>query len=130
MGEDYDGNGIGEPVSRRKKPSSAHTGKRGLPASSDSFLGATLGLQWQFNHNPQDDGWSLTRRKGRLALDGLQAASFREARNTLTHKLMGYRGSYTVRVDLTDLADGQQAGLACMGRNNYCIGIRQSAGNR
>ena len=43
---------------------------------------------------------------------------------------MGYRGAYTVRVDLTDLAVGQKAGLACMGRNNYCIGIRQSSGGR
>ena len=43
---------------------------------------------------------------------------------------MGYQGSYTVRVDLTDLADGQLAGLACMGRNNYCIGIRQVSGRR
>ena len=130
MGEDYDGNGIGEPVSRWRKPASARAGKRELPASSDSFLDPGLGIQWQFNHNPQDDGWSLTRRKGFLALDGLQAASFREARNTLTQKLMGYRGTYTVRVDLTDLADGQCAGLACMGRNNYCIGFRHAAGNR
>lgn len=130
MGEDYDGNGIGEPVPRWRKPVSARAGKRELPTSSDSFQGPGLGLQWQFNHNPQDDGWSLTRRKGRLALDGLQAASFREARNTLSQKLMGYRGAYTVRVDLTDLAVGQKAGLACMGRNNYCIGIRQSSGGR
>lgn len=130
MGEDYDGNGIGEPVPRWRKPVSARAGKRELPTSSDSFQGPGLGLQWQFNHNPQDDGWSLTRRKGRLALDGLQADSFRAARNTLSQKLMGYQGSYTVRVDLTDLADGQLAGLACMGRNNYCIGIRQVSDRR
>ena len=43
---------------------------------------------------------------------------------------MCYRGTYSVRVDLTDLADGQLAGLACMGRNNYCIGIRQVSGRR
>ena len=101
-----------------------------LPASSDDFRGKRPGLQWQFNHNPQDDGWSLARRKGFLAIDGLPADSFRNARNTLTQKLMGYKGAYTVRMDLADLADGQKAGLACMGGSNYCMGVRQVSGNR
>lgn len=129
VGEDFDGNGIGEPVPCWKKPA-AHTGVRELPASSDDFRGEKPGLQWQFNHNPEDDGWSLNRRKGFLALDGLEADSFRNARNTLTQKLMGYQGSYTVRLDMRDLADGQRAGLACMGGDNYCFGIRQTSGSR
>ena len=130
MGEDFDGNGVGEPVACWKKPVSGHAGKRILPASSDDFRGETPGLQWQFNHNPQDDGWSLNRKRGSLAIDGLMAESFWKARNTLSQKLMGYRGSYTVRLDLKDLADGQRAGLACMGGSNYCLGIRQDSGNR
>ena len=130
MGEDFDGNGIGEPVACWKKPATAQSGKRMLPASSDDFRGERPGLQWQFNHNPQDDGWSLSRRKGFLALDGLPADSFRKARNTLTQKLMGYKGAYTVRMDLSDLDDGQKAGLACMGGSNYCMGVRQVSGNR
>ena len=125
MGEDYDGNGIGEPVARWKKPVTAQETRRELPASSDDFRAGKLGLQWQFNYNPKDGAWSVSRRKGRLAIDGLQADSFREARNTLTQKLMGYEGTYTVRMDPGDLADGQKAGLACMGRENYCIGLRQ-----
>ena len=130
MGEDFDGNGIGEPVACWEKPVTARTGKRVLPASSDDFQGEKPGLQWQFNHNPQDDGWSLSRREGFLALDGLQADSFWKARNTLTQKLMGYRGTYTVGMDLSDLSDGQRAGLACMGASNYCVGIRQVSGQR
>ena len=130
MGEDYDGNGVGEPVARWKKPVTAHSTKRELPASSDDFKGGKLGLQWQFNHNPVDTGWSVTRKEGRLAIDGLKAASFREARNTLSQKIMGYEGTYTVQVDLSDLADGQKAGLACMGRNNFCFGVYQTPGGR
>lgn len=125
MGEDYDGNGVGEPVARWQKPASARTTRRELPASSDDFKGL-LGLQWQFNHNPVDDAWSVSRRKGYLALDALVAPSLREARNTLTQKLMGYRGTYTVLLDLTDLADGQKAGMACMGKEFFCIGVRQT----
>ena len=130
IGEDYDGNGIGEPVPAGLKPAAAKAGKRSLPASSDNFKGGKLGLQWQFNHNPVDEAWSLTRRKGALALDVLQAPSFRAARNTLTQKIMGYTGSYTVRLDLADLADGQKAGLACMGRNNFLAGVRQTPAGR
>ena len=126
MGEDYDGNGVGEPVARWKKPVTAEATRRELPASSDDFKGGKLGLQWQFNHNPEDDAWSVTRRNGRLAIDALQADTFREARNTLTQKMMGYQGSYTVRMDLGDLSDGQKAGLACMGRENFCIGVHRT----
>ena len=130
MSEDHDGNGIGEPVPGWEKPDTGKTHPRELPASSDSFKGGKLGLQWQFNHNPVDEAWSVTRRKGRLALDALEAPSFRAARNTLTQKIMGYTGSYTVRMDLGDLAEGQKAGLACMGRDNYYAGVHQAPAGR
>lgn len=123
MGEDYDGNGVGEPVSRWIKPVAAKSFKREVPASSDDFKSGSLGLQWQFNHNPVDGAWSLTRRRGSLALDALVADSFVKARNTLTQKLMGYRGSYTVKLSLGDFASGQKAGLACMGKDNFCLGV-------
>ena len=130
MGQDYDGNGIGEPVPIWNKPLSAKNTKRELPASSDDFKSAELGLQWQFNHNPRNEGWSLTRRRGSLAIDGLEAPSFKMAHNTLSQKLMGYHGSYTVLMDLDDLADGQKAGLACMGAENFCIGVSLTQGRQ
>ncbi len=43
---------------------------------------------------------------------------------------MGYKGSYTVRLDLADLADGQKAGLACMGGDIFCLGLRQASEGR
>ena len=130
MGEDYDGNGVGEPVARWKKPAAAQASKRELPASSDEFKEGKLGLQWQFNHNPKDEGWSVTRKKGRLAIDGGKAFSLWDARNTLSQKIMGYDGAYDVQVDLDDLADGQKAGLACLGREFFCIGVRQTPDGR
>ncbi|MBP3269766.1 MAG: glycoside hydrolase 43 family protein [Bacteroidales bacterium] len=126
MGEDYDGNGVGEPVPGWTKPKTKKKVKPSLPVSSDSFNGKRLGLQWQFNHNPVDDGWSLTSRKGSLAIDGLGADSFRKARNTVSQKIMGFEGTYTVTLDLADLSSGQYAGMACMGRENFCAGVRKS----
>ena len=123
MGEDYDGNGVGEPVEGWTKPKTKKGSARSLPASSDDFSGTELGLQWQFNHNPVDDAWSLTRRPGFLAIDALQAESFWKARNTVSQKLMGFEGYYTTCLDCSALAEGQYAGLACMGKDNQCVGV-------
>jgi len=131
IGEDYDGNGIGEPVPGWEKPDVRHPVRKPfLPASSDDFSASEPGLQWQFNHNPVDEAWSLTSHPGSLAITALPAASFKMARNTLSQKLMGFRGSYTVRLVLSQLADGQRAGLACMGRDNQLLQIGQESGIR
>ena len=131
IGEDYDGNGVGEPVAEWVKPK-MQRGKRKafLPASSDDFSSSELGLQWQFNHNPVDSAWSLTSHPGMLALDALPAESFEMARNTLSQKIMGFRGSYSVRLDLSEMADGQFAGLACMGKENFRAGVSQMNGSK
>ncbi|MBQ9819923.1 MAG: beta-xylosidase, partial [Bacteroidales bacterium] len=82
------------------------------------------------NHNPVDSAWSLTRRPGVLTLDTLQAPTFVKARNTLSQKLMGFAGTYTVKLDASEMADGQFAGLACMGRVNYQAGVLMEDGVR
>ena len=134
IGEDYDGNGVGEPVPGWTKPLAAK-GRRAkacpfLPASSDDFSAPDRGLQWQWNHNPVDSAWSLTSHPGKLALEALQAERFELARNTLSQKIMGFRGAYTVLLDLSGMADGQRAGLACMGKENNLLEVGQVAGHR
>lgn len=128
IGEDYDGNGVGEPVPGGVKPDGKKVRKPFLPATSDDFSGQTLGLQWQFNHNPVDAAWSLSKRKGCLTLDALQAPVFTSARNTLTQKLMGMAGAYSVKLDADQMADGQFAGLACMGRICHEVGVKMKDG--
>ena len=130
IGVDRDGNSVGEPVEGWAKPKSKKKTTPFLPASSDDFSGSELGLQWQFNHNPVDEAWSLTRRPGFLAIDALKAESFWKARNTVSQKLMGYEGSYTTCLDCSSMAEGQCAGLACMGRNNDLVGDLVENGTR
>ena len=126
IGEDYDGNGVGEPVKGWEKPRAKRSRDIFVPASSDDFSASKLGLQWQFNHNPVDGAWGLE--DGRLRLDAQPAPFFLFARNTLTQKVMGFSGSYTVRMDCSGLKDGQYAGLACMGQTSYTLGVRQQDG--
>ncbi len=123
MGEDYDGNGVGEPVPGWTKPKAGRKTKPSLPASSDDFSKPVLGLQWQFNHNPVDSAWSLVRKAGFLALDALPAPCFKMARNTVSQKIMGYQGACTAVLDCSSMAEGQFAGLSCMGQDNHCAGV-------
>ena len=51
IGEDKDGNGVGEPVMRWRKPDLKSSGVF-HPAESDTFEGRELGLQWQWNGVP------------------------------------------------------------------------------
>lgn len=130
IGVDQDMNGIGEPVPAWRKPAcpSPLAGNPSLPATSDEFDGPDLGLQWQFNHNPVNEAWSLAERRGHLALSALPAASFVKARNTLTQKSMGYTGEFTIKLDASALKEGDHAGLACMGKVSHQVGVRKEGG--
>ncbi len=132
MGEDYDGNGVGEPVGSWKMPSST-SGKPEIPhkpASSDDFSGKTLGAQWQFNHNPVPEAVSLTAKKGYLVTKALKADNFHFARNTVTQKLMGYTGTATLKVKLSKMKDGQRLGLAVLGLLEQKAGVKKENGKK
>lgn len=137
MGVDIDGNGIGEPVPVWTCPLPS---KPALPQTSDDFSGATtvwvgqqqrqLGPQWQWNHNPADEAWSLAARRGWLTLRALKAATLKESRNMLTQKTMGYESKATTKIDCQGMKDGTHAGLLCTGREFMGIGICQVEGRR
>lgn len=125
IGEDYDGNGIGEPMKIVKKPSIASTAKPHAVATSDNFDNG-LGKQWQFNHNPDMSRIDVT--GGRLVMKPAKASSLREAPNMLTQKMMGYSGEVTVKIDATHLEHDGRAGLLCLGNKTVGFGIRNTYG--
>jgi len=53
MGEDLDGNGIGEPVKTHEKPNVGKDYPIVTPMESTEFEADSLGLQWQWQANPQ-----------------------------------------------------------------------------
>lgn len=125
IGVDIDRNGIGEPVYCWKKPAGPQTTPSCL-STSDDFSGPELGVQWQFNHNPVPEKWSLTERPGQLTLHTLKSSSFREARNTLSQKLMGYQGTVTVKLDCSSFTDGCRGGLAVIGSRMATLGVKKN----
>lgn len=114
----------GEPVSIFKKPDVGGTYERRLPQTSDEFDGPNLGHQWQWNHNPANDCWSLAKRPGYLSLEALHAGNIFKAKNTLTQKLMGENGVITTELNIENMKPGQTAGLAFLaGNEENWIGI-------
>ena len=125
IGVDYDGNGVGEPVNTwampiKDKPidHAAH-----LPYQDISFKPEGLSPLWQWNHNPDNTAWSLTEHPGALTLHALQSDNFANARNTITMRTMGYDIDADIVLDVSNLADGGRAGLACIGRSNELLGV-------
>ena len=117
MGVDVDGNGVGEPVAMWHSPLLSQPAKLQM---SDDFTGPQLGLQWQWNHNPVNDHWSLTERKGWLTLHALSADSLKASRNMLTQKVVGYVSESTT---LLSSKGSCYAGLFCIGKQFNAIGL-------
>lgn len=103
-----------EPIAMSAKPTSI-TGEDAVIRTSDDFKSARLGLQWQWNHNPVNDRWSLTEKPGYLRIYAMKACGIRTARNTVTQKLIGNRGVITVELSTAGMAIGQKAGLTYLG---------------
>src|SRR5690606_19417325 len=53
MGEDPDGDGTGQPVLKYKKPNIKNNQAISTPVDSDEFDGNDIGLQWQWQANPE-----------------------------------------------------------------------------
>jgi beta-xylosidase len=71
MGLDRDGNGVGEPVSTCKKPNVGKTHPVAVPQTSDEFDNTKLGLQWQWQANPNPAWYSMSARPGWLRLNAV-----------------------------------------------------------
>lgn len=130
MGELLPETTIGQPVASHAMPDVGRVFAPVYPQSSDEFSDGTLGLQWEWNHNPVDTHWSLTQRRGYLRLKALPATDLVSARNTLTQVHQGSASQTTARVDVTGMTDGQKAGLGMLQLQPSWIGVTQTDGQR
>jgi len=84
-----------------------------VPAASDEFNSTTLGLQWMWNHNPDNTKWSLT--GNALRLKATTAKDFWNARNSLTQKGQGPISTGTIKIDCSHMQTGDVCGLGILG---------------
>lgn len=115
----------GTPVSSYALP---QTGVAYQLQDSDEFSASTLGLQWSWNHNPDDARWSLTQRPGYMRIEANKARYLVGARNTLTQILQGPQSEIATRIELAGLAEQQRAGLTLFGVKVPWIGIVRENG--
>lgn len=124
----------GVPYESTKKPVTGAATKRVPLPTNDNFRGYPLGMQWQWNHNPDDGAWTLFERPGWLRLKtGAPAERLPQARNMLTQRIFAFENapSYgTIRLDANNLKEGDYAGI-CIFQDPYAmLAVRVKDGQR
>ncbi len=90
-----------------------------------------LPLVWQWNHNPDNKLWSVTHRKGYLRLTtGRIDTILVTARNTLTQRTVGPVCSGSTCIDVSNMKEGDFAGLTLLQRKFGQIGVRFTNGTK
>jgi len=86
---------------------------------------------WQWNHNPDSRHWSIRQRPGWLRLTtGRVDSDLCSARNTLTQRTFGPHCSATVAVDVSNMKDGDFAGLSALQRKYGFVGVKRAGSAR
>ena len=122
MGNDRDGDGVGEPVITHRKPNVGKTYPVASPQDSDEFGNRTLGLQWQWQANNYvywcypagENGYlrllSVVQKEGKYG-------NMLDCPNLLLQKFPAEEFSATAKVTFqtSPRAIGQKAGIIVMG---------------
>lgn len=128
IGEPIAGEFAGYPVAGGAYPDTGSEPGTDTLQATDDFSSSALGLQWSWNHNPDNQKWSLSERPGYLRLQAGRADTLNAARNTLTQILIGPVATYTTSVDLRNMSDGQRAGLTLFNAQPGWIGVVRDGG--
>lgn len=95
--------------------------------SSDDFNDSKMKLEWQWNHNPDNTKWSLTAKPGSYRITtGRVDAQVVNAKNTLTQRSFGPKSSGRTVVDVTNLKDGDVAGLVALQEVYGFVGVKKT----
>jgi beta-xylosidase len=116
------GNDYGEPVLEYQKPDVGETYTQSCtPDTSDYFTSKTLGYQWQWNANPEKDWYKLT--GDTLILNTIfkeNTTPYGDCPNLLLQKWPAPEFTCTTKLDLSNLTEGDEAGVISMGMS-YCL---------
>lgn len=87
---------------------------------------ADLPLAWQWNHNPVNTHWSLTKRRGYLRLETIRIdTTVTAALNTLTQRTFGPSSSGETTIDISDMKSGDIAGLILLSEYFGYVGAKK-----
>jgi beta-xylosidase len=121
--------GIGNMIWRAKKPIPGFP--RTTLSASDSFDEPVLKPEWEWNYQPRAGMWSITEHPGALtmrAFPPIRPGDFWTIGDILTQRAFRTRqNEVTLKLDLSAMADGQEAGLTHFAKSYCTLGIVQKA---
>lgn len=121
----------GVPYKQYEKPDIAGE-KTATPLPTDDNFNGELGMQWQWNHNPKPEAWSLSEHKGWLRLHTTnRVEKLTQAPNTLTQRIFAFDDNPsfgTIRIDVSHLNDGCVAGICIFQDPQALIGVTKDNG--
>lgn len=88
---------------------------------TDNFSGTTLGVDWEWNQNPDTTKYSAN--NGITLSTATVTTDIFQARNTLTHRTHGPLSTATIILDTTNMSSGDSCGLAAFRDQTAYIGI-------
>lgn len=95
--------------------------------TSDDFSSPVMKLEWQWNHNPDNNNWSLTERQGYYRIKTSRTdAQVVDARNSLTQRSFGPKCSGRIAMDVSGMKDGDVAGLCALQYGYGYVGVKKS----
>jgi beta-xylosidase len=121
IGMDTDGDGKGEPVITYRKPAVSMRVPVAVPATSDEFNTARLGMQWQWQANPGNTWAFPDMARGKLRLFSVQlpdsSRNLWDAGNLLLQKIPAEECMFTTKIAFrpNGKIEGERAGLVVMG---------------
>jgi beta-xylosidase len=131
MGMNQNGDGVGEPVESYRKPKTVRAAVIETPADSDEFDSPHLGLQWQWQANPQP-GWALPSsslgvlRMQNLPIDKALGERLWTTPSVLTQKVIGPAFTATSKLTLSSHEIGDRSGLVLPGLDYAYIAVRRT----
>ncbi|MGG5485537.1 glycoside hydrolase family 43 protein [Gaetbulibacter sp. PBL-D1] len=129
MGKDIDGNGIGEPITKNKKPNIEQSYPIVTPQETDTFEGDKIGLQWQWNANPNVLWHAKLRGENHLRLFSIKPPenlpNLWLVPNLLLQKFPAPSFSVSTKISLfpEEAKKGKIAGLIVMGTDYATLSI-------
>lgn len=99
--------------------------------AADEFSDGKKSLLWEWNHNPVDSAWSLTARPGHLRLSTSRVVgNIFEAPNTITQRMEGPVCEGIVKMDISNMKDGDVAGFAAINGDSGLLSVLREGNNR
>lgn len=132
IGEDKDGDGVGQPVLVHKKPNVGKTYPITTVVENDEFNGHKLGVQWQWHANRQlyfgysSGNLGYFRLNSRPVPEG--ATSLWQSPNILAQKFTSNKFTATTKVTFNSPKGNDEAGFIVMGDSYQFISLKNTEG--